>query len=392
MGDRSRIEWTDRSDWNPVRGCSRVTEACRFCYAENMAARFSDPGAAFHGLAERTTKGPRWTGKVALLEERLAIPFKWRKPAKVFPNSMSDFFHEDLPAAAIDKIFAVMALCPHLTFQVLTKRAARMLDYCRSRFGGECNYHISEAMMEITHPVNEDEQQAAADWTDRGKPLPNVWLGTSVHDQASADESVPLLLETPAAIRFVSYEPALGPVDWSNWLQIDWQCFTCRRFYHGRHKSVCPGCGQEGGWTGSHAFNGRLMPERLGFPHQRGRGMDWVICGGESGPHARPMHPDWARSVRDQCATAGVAFHFKQWGEWLPGEANYGQFDARPLNSYRRADDHSYEWPPGEHRRENFGCHPDRFSGEWTTQRVGKKRAGRLLDGRTHDDFPQVQS
>lgn len=249
------IEWTDRT-WNPVRGCSRVSEGCRNCYAEITAARFSnyvqliagsepfladDSGNIKAGLFDdfvlRTPSGPRWTGKVELIESKLTEPLHWKKPQRVFVNSMSDLFHEALPDEAIDRVFAVMADCPHLTFQILTKRPERMLKWFSSGL-----------QMKVNPP-----------WSD-----PNVWIGVSVEDQATADARIPLLLQTPAAIRFVSYEPALGPVDF-----------------------------RKETWTA---------------------GLDWIIAGGESGPGARPPHPDWFRSVRDQCAAAGVAFFFKQWG------------------------------------------------------------------------------
>lgn len=355
MADRSKIEWTDRSDWNPVRGCTRVTEACTNCYAEAIAARFSDPGAAYHGFATRTSKGARWTGKVALLEERLAIPCYWRKPARVFPNSMSDFFHEDLPNSDIDKIFAVMALCPHLTFQLLTKRPARMRDYCRSRFGGESNEHVSDAMMEISHPVDEDSQQAAADWTDLGKPLPNVWLGVSVHDQASADEFVPTLLHTPAAIRFVSHEPALEPVDWT---------------------SICTG----------HYFIDALrgikyhdVPEDHVSRTEACPKLDLIIDGGESGPHARSRPRSIFRSTRGQCGLAGTAYFHKQNGEWIDADELSGNA-GEPMN---------YEQAAALARE--MRCRYEYHSDGSTMLRVGKKRAGRLLDGRTHDDLPEAR-
>lgn len=409
MGD-SKIEWTDRSDWNPVRGCTRITEACTHCYAEAIAARFSDPGAAYHGFATRTSKGPRWTGKVALLEERLAIPFAWRKLARVFPNSMSDLFHEDLPDEAIDKIFAVMALCPHHTFQVLTKRPARMRDYMLETWQGTPAQEFAGMKIPAGGVTGRRSQVEAACepfleklglvdtendalWTADGGckamqwkwPLPNVWLGTSVHDQASADEFIPLLLDTPAAVRFVSYEPALGAVDFRPWLSADDGCQGCddgimsgvnrcgrtdiprdeqcprnfaveRAIEHGPYVDGCPAS---------------VTTERVC--------LDWIICGGESGPHARPMHPDWARQTRDQCAAAGVAFHFKQWGEWICERAATAQHDAPGPEMFDR---------DGRPHGDRWKFWPDALHAGDASIRVGKKRAGRLLDGHTHDDFP----
>ncbi len=188
---KTSIEWTDTT-WSPTRGCSRVSEGCVNCYAERMAARFSGPGRPFHGFA----KDGKWTGKVELIPSKLDDPLRWRKPRRVFVNSMSDLFHEALPFDAISEVYARMACSPQHTFQVLTKRPRRRLEYSR---GG-----MLEAFMGGDHETI---------W-----PLPNVWEGVSVEDQATADERIPLLLETPAAVRFVSYEPALGPVDFSRWM------------------------------------------------------------------------------------------------------------------------------------------------------------------------------
>ncbi len=232
MADNTKIEWTDAT-WNPLRGCSRVSEGCRHCYAEGVAARFSGPGLKFEGIAHRVGGEARWTGKVILVEEKLGEPLRWRRPRRIFVNSMSDLFHEELPDMAIDQVFAVMGKASWHTFQVLTKRAARLRAYMSQR-----------------------------------RPLPNVWLGVSVEDQAAAEERVPALLAAPAALRFLSCEPLLGPLSLQKYLG-------------------------EGG-------------------------IDWVISGGESGPRARPPEPCWFRSLRDQCRAAGVPFFFKQWGAWAP--------------------------------------------------------------------------
>jgi len=263
MSDRAGIEWTDAT-WNPLRGCSRVSEGCRNCYAERIAARFSGPGQPYEGLAERTAKGPRWTGKVALIESALYHPLRWRKPRRIFVNSMSDLFHQDVPDEWIDRVFAVMALAPQHTFQVLTKRPERMGAWFATGLDTR-EEDVATAMRRID--INSG---FFTDW-----PLPNVWLGTSVEDQPTADARIPHLLAAPAAVRFVSAEPLLGPVD-----------LTVYMF--GAHQT------EETDWIA--------------------RRLDWLIVGGESGPGARPMHPDWARSLRDQCAAASVPFFFKQWG------------------------------------------------------------------------------
>ncbi len=263
MNAKTKIEWTDAT-WNPIRGCSRVSEGCRNCYAERQAARFSGFGRPYEGLAVLTEAGPRWTGKVRLIKDLLDQPLRWRKPRKIFVNSMSDLFHEGLEKRTIAAIFGIMALAGQHTFQVLTKRPQRFAGLLEHLSAEQC---VSEAFQLIgAHPTC----QMSHDW-----PLPNVWLGVSVEDQPTADARIPLLLAAPAAVRWVSYEPALGPVDFSAYL---------------------PG-------------------SPLATHHSP---LSWIVCGGESGPKARPMHPDWARSARDQCQAAGVPFFFKQWGAWAP--------------------------------------------------------------------------
>ena len=227
MSDKTSIEWTTGPDgspgatWNPVRGCSRVSEGCRNCYAERVAARFSKPGQPFHGFAK--VVAPRdyldrvggrrdgWTGRVELVPDKLDEPLRWRKPRRIFVNSMSDLFHESLSDDAIERVFGVMALAQHHTFLVLTKRADRMLDWCR------------KFMQLRAHLIDTDERSFGDKRWEYGVefpgvPLPNVWLGVSVEDQETADERIPLLLETPAAVRFVSCEPLLGPLGLSRYL------------------------------------------------------------------------------------------------------------------------------------------------------------------------------
>lgn len=250
MGQKTEIAWCD-STWNPVRGCTRVSSGCKFCYAERMAARFSRlpaeyegtfrcPGP-FHGFAEQTKSGPRWTGRVELIESQLEIPLHWRKPRRIFVNSMSDTFHEALPDADRTWMFWMMELKANWhTYIVLTKRAKEMEYFMRGR--------------EI---------------------FPNVWLGVSVEDQATADERIPLLLQTPAAVRFISLEPMLSRVDFAE-IPV----------------------GMDG-------------PLRKVSPH-----LDLVLIGGESGPGARPCRVEWIESVIEQCAAAGVACFTKQLGAY----------------------------------------------------------------------------
>ena len=282
------ISWADCT-WGPIRGCSRVSAGCARCYGARMASRFCGVGQPFEGFA----KDGNWTGKGALIPEKLNEPLRMRKPRRIFANSMSDLFHENLSDHAIDRVFAVMALAHQHTFMVLTKRPARMRAYL----------DLSTDNREEAVGRQALNESAGANPGLIELPLPNVQLGVSVEDQPTADERIPLLLQTPAAVRFVSFEPALGPTDFTPWLRIAWQCSGCRNFFPDPCLKVCPKCGREDYWTGSHEFN---PPGG-----QRGSGIDWVILGGETGPGARPMDPAWARSVRDQCKAAGVPFFFK---------------------------------------------------------------------------------
>lgn len=277
----SAIEWTDVT-WNPVRGCSRVSEGCRNCYAERQAARFSDPGQYAHGFVERTPGGPRWTGRVELVPEKLLEPLSWRKPRRVFVNSMSDLFHEAVPFEAIDRVFGVMALARQHTFQVLTKRPERMREFLNGPMRADRWIALMEWMAEVKPDADIRDFGLRIE---AGKLLAsNVWLGVSVEDQATADARIPVLLDTPAAVRFVSYEPALGPIDL-------------------RAVRISDGCAEDvlgdGEWRGEPA-----APP----------GIDWVIVGGESGPGARPCELAWIRSVARQCAEAKVACFVKQLG------------------------------------------------------------------------------
>jgi len=312
MGAKTGIEWTDAT-WNPIMGCSRVSEGCRHCYAEGVAARFGlkKNGAekkptVYDGLIHIVNGEPVWTGKIVETRQ-LLTPLKWRKPKRIFVNSMSDLFHENVTDEQRDRIFAVMALCPQHTFQVLTKRPAIMHRYLSD---SETSLRVQDCVDEMTDSYAYVE------------PFPNLWLGVSVENQAAADERIPLLLQTPAAVRFLSCEPLLGPL----------------------------------------LIEGALhnLPEFDDVP-QLPR-IDWVICGGESGPHARPMHPDWARSLRDQCAAAGVSFFFKQWGQWTP--------TADPKIAADR----------GISLKDCLSWH------------AKKADAGSLLDGIEHKAFPEVHA
>lgn len=276
------ISWTDET-WNPVRGCSRVSPGCDHCYAMGQAHRFSNevngkPGP-YQGLTllrPKTAKRPGvdWSGRVRFVPEMLGEPLRWREPKRVFVNSMSDLFHESLTNEEILRIFAVMAVTPHHTYQVLTKRPARAETW----FSDVDLFRLSEQMRYLDLPANgRSYPRIANKW-----PLPNVWLGVSAENQETANKRIPILLELPAAVRFVSAEPLLGPLDLSRWVRCSSRC--------GRNASHSEG-----------------RPVDFQF-------LDWVIVGGESGNGARPFDLDWARSLVKQCAAAKVACFVKQMG------------------------------------------------------------------------------
>lgn len=336
MGDNSNIEWTDAT-WNPIVGCSIVSPGCRECYAMKFAARMLDGNPKsphYAGTTQQSKAGPVWTGKVVLAPEHIVTaPLRWKKPRRIFANSMGDLFHEDCPDEWILDALTVMAIARQHTFQVLTKRAERMRHFMS-------NPDLLQEIM-VNWWSFDDGIRGVEAW-----PLPNVWLGVSVEDQKRADERIPDLLHTPAAVRFISAEPLLGDIDLADHLALD-------------------------------------------TPLMGGIALHWVIAGGESGPNARPMHPDWARSLRDQCATAGVPFFFKQWGEWHPSDAHDPDC--------HKACDRTPDAVSRDGRRELRPIEAGRLIGnavstEWVGMcRIGKRQAGRLLDGREHNDMPEVR-
>lgn len=316
MADNTAIEWADTT-WNPVWGCTKVSAGCDHCYAERLV----------NGRLSHLHEGG--FGTVRLRPEQLDKPLRWKRPRRIFVNSMSDLFHDAIPDEYIARVFAVMALARRHTFQVLTKRHGRMRSLLTSlAFESLVRSEINDILDNgAKYPPEWDPEAHDLEW-----PLPNVWLGVSVENQQWADIRIPALLGTPAAVRFLSCEPLLGPVN------LD--------LYLSREVGV----------------------------ETRGITVDWVIVGGESGPGARPMHTDWARSLRDQCTEAEVAFHFKQWGEYRPTGGAAGTHRVTLAGDF---------YP-------NTGtC---LMSNEELVDRVGKKAAGRALDGRTWDEFPEAVS
>jgi protein gp37 len=413
MGDTS-IEWTDKV-WNPVRGCSEVSPGCGLCYARVMAARFSDPGLWGHTFAERTENGgSRWTGKVALIPDKLAEPLSWRKPARCFVNSTSDLFHEALSFEDIAAVYGVMAACPHITFQVLTKRPERRWEFYAwaAEQGAELlaavgaeppgGSPVPGAMalflegLETRPPIDDLAKMLRpayrAPW-----PLPNAWEGASCETQKEADERIPHLLATPAAVRFLSLEPLLGPIDLRQWIG------------YGRYEGNVPGHCVSIDGESLHLGDRKCRTCGWGFPDdpdypRRVPGIAWVIVGGESGHGARPMHPEWARSLRDQCAAAGVPFFFKQWGEWGSGCTLMGtgaKAMPRQFADFQQWVNKASTWIAGGTCVDLAGrvmrCGGDmmhaRDEGTFPVavlHREGKKEAGRLLDGREWSEFPEV--
>ena len=335
MGEISRIEWTDAT-WNPVTGCTKVSQGCKNCYAERDWARLVHL-PAYHGRAFTD---------VECHPERLDQPLRWKRPRRIFVNSMSDLFHPDVPDEFIDRVFAVMALANQHNFQVLTKRPRRMLDYCKTLGKHNGIDRVSIAAQQISSKTWFLWHKGDVGWN-----LPNVHLGVSVEDQLTADERIPLLLQTPAAVRWISAEPLLGPVS-----------------------LVVP-------------FDGAKVDSAVGAKPGI-HALDWVVAGGESGPKARPSHPDWLRSLRDQCRAAGVPFLFKQWGEWQIASMENGHHDCDMARN--RA-----HWIHVDGAITKPSClradiPTAIISKAYAMIKVGKARAGRHLDGELHDGYPEV--
>ena len=305
----TKIEWTETT-WNPIVGCSKASAGCANCYAERMAVRHANNPQAPAEYAKVITGG-RWNGTTAMVESALEKPLHWKKPRMVFVGSMTDLFHKSTPFEWIDRVFAAMALTHH-TYQVLTKRPKRMKEYVDRLYGGT---DLTEARRALGLGTVSGVDLVARTMD---RALPNVWLGVTAENQEQANARIPILLDTRAAVRFVSVEPMLTAVDLQPW--------------HGMHSG--PG------------------------------GLDWVICGGESGPGARPMHPQWARDVRDRCAEAGVPYFMKQWGRFLPKS----------------------QMIPGVHMGEDEQPGPDNEYVPIQKHAVGYD----LLDGVEHSEYPEA--
>ncbi len=327
---KTKIEWATHS-WNPVTGCDPVSEGCKNCYAARMAQRH-------RGRNGYPADEPF---RVTLRPDRLDKPLGWREPRRPFVCSMGDLFHDDVPGRFINEVWMRMRNAPAHTFIVLTKRAERLFSWTKAAASAKA------------WPLGEI-------WP------PNVWLGVTAENQKRADERIPLLLQTPAAVRFVSYEPALGPVDFEPYLGPRvWCCNDCGDWVppSGFGTEYCPTCG---------STDDDMEPYK---------GLDGIIAGGESGPGARPAHPDWFWKVRDDCQYAGAAFFFKQWGAWAPRSLIAGVPRGRRWGTVA-ADGAWFEQTiPWNGYDEDGPC-------EAVMVRVGKRAAGRLLDGREWNELP----
>ena len=295
MADKTKIEWTDAS-WTPIRArnlatgrigwhCEHATTGCEFCYAENMNKRL--------GTELPFKPGHRRDIEIFLDEKMLTVPLRWKKPRMIFVCSMSDLFADFVKDEWIDRMLAVMALCPQHTFQVLTKRAERMRDYLIANRALQINGHI----WSLLGTPRGSKIEHGGGWQ-ISLPLPNVWLGVSCERQQEADERIPLLQQTPATIRFISAESLLGPID----LNSEGICRANMRY--------------------------GPLPSNL----------DWVIVGGESGRHARPMQVEWARDIVEQCKTAKVPCFVKQLGDAALS-------DGYPLHLRKAKGGDINEWP-----------------------------------------------
>lgn len=333
---KTTIEWTDFSV-NPIRArhkqtgavghyCEKISDGCKNCYASRLQSRFNMP-------AFNEQRGDDDI-EVFFDESKLQDVLKRKKPTRWFWCDMTDMFGSWVLDEWLDKIFATMALTPQHTHQVLTKRPERMRDYMLRRDWSQAANHITNKFI---RPLEQPLYLAG----EIVPPLPNVFLGVSVEDQKTADERIPLLLQTPAAVRFISAEPLLGAIDLFKVFGGENSILSCQA---------------------------NCNDDCCGWPACISQELQWVIAGGESGHNARPCHPDWMRSLRDQCQTSGIKFFMKQWGEWLPGSQadHISNGELVGFKALSLDDEDGTVW-----------CF-----------KTGKKRAGRLLDGQEWDETP----
>lgn len=330
------IGWCTRT-LNPVVGCAKCSPGCEHCYAETMAVRL----AAMEIEKYQIVTGPKlgggngWNGNCYFDESTLEKPFHWKSPETIFVCSMGDLFHENVPFEWVDRVMAVIALNSHHKFIILTKRPERMREYFYTP--GTC------ILVGIRQQI---EKMGYPDIGAVGKVLPNLALGVTAENQEMADLRIPILLQIPAAVRFVSIEPMLSKIDFLHYKNVLGN-YAINVFHD---------------WlTGETGGNGKTYKEKENK-------LDWVICGGENGHGARPMEPEWVRNVRDDCQDARVPFFFKGWGEWLPDD----QIDCNKF-VYRKSHPGAPSWAidkPCTHL--SPGLH---------AFKVGSKKSGHLIDG-----------
>ncbi len=358
MGEKSGIGWTDAT-FNPWWGCWPVSPGCALCYAAREAERYGWTEGGGSGPDLWQKQGPRrvfgeahWSGKNSPRRWATTLPAELGRRPRVFTASMADI-GEDHPIAEQErpKLWALIEDTPQLDWLLLTKR------------------------------VETARQWLPARWLEPGGWPAHAWFLFSAEDQQRFDERLPYILDIPAPVLGCSYEPSLGGIDFRAGLSIAWQCSFCRRYFPGPYQKTCPACSREYGWSGSHRFN----PPR----GQRGPGLNWIIAGGESSrprDRARAPHPSWFRSARDQAVAAGVAFFFKQWGEFAPlNEGATGSFgDVWVCDNGNGQAVHRQKWEPGSQ-----GAEPGRWgAGDVLMRPVGKQAAGEHLDGKLWHQFP----
>lgn len=336
----TKIEWAHHT-FNPWIGCTKVSPGCANCYAEAQDHRWGHdswgPGKPRRRTSAANWRQPlRWNEEqqTRYLERNAGAPIPDRP--RVFCASLADWLDEEVPVDWLADLLDLIRRTPCLDWLLLTKRPQNWRD----RIVGACSRMLRD-VGEPADKYNDDSYSLAKNWA-LGRPPANVWIGTTVENQAMADARIPALLQVPAKVRFLSCEPLLGRVEFSN------------------------------------VTNRADCVAQLGKPALNG--IHWVICGGESGPKARPMHPHWARSLRDQCAAVRVPFFFKQWGEWTPGEnlTRGGRLTTATYGCSR--------WfYATQTDKQSENCHADDSPDLYW---VGKAAAGRLLDGREHNEFP----
>lgn len=376
---KTKIEWATDT-WNPITGCTPISEGCQNCYASRMSKRLAGRCGYEKDNPFRVTRHP----------DKMDEPFRWRKPRRIFVCSMGDLFHPDVEDWMLDEIFGVILGCrilnntPDHVFMVLTKRPDRMQSYFAARTPVELLRSWADACPCYTDDPDvtvEDVVYSATchDWDQNGRnsngseykpwgyldrvwPLPNLWLGVTAENQARADERIPFLLQIPAVKRFVSIEPVLGPVDLT---KIPWI-----------EDPIIPGDRR----NALHEIWDPAFPIRL-TRHK----IDWIICGGETGIGARPLHPQWAQSLRDQCQAAEAPFFFKSWGDWQNGSAL--DTNAKHLIVLRNGETVEPGNEPSITQRDNW-----QYLRPVMMARVGKKKTGRLLDGQEWSQSPGVNA